>query len=31
MSNYTGDCAINFVFTTETTAADLESAIIAMV
>ena len=27
---YTGDCAINFVFTTETTAADLESAIIAI-
>jgi hypothetical protein len=27
---YGGDCAINFVFTTETTAADLESAIIAI-
>jgi hypothetical protein len=27
---YAGDCAINFVFTTETTAADLESAIIAI-
>ena len=27
---YSGDCAISFVFTTETTAADLESAIIAI-
>jgi hypothetical protein len=27
---YSGDCAINFVFTTSTTAADLESAIISM-
>jgi hypothetical protein len=27
---YTGDCAITFVFTTSTTAADLESAIIAI-
>ena len=27
---YSGDCAINFVFTTETTAADLKSAIIAI-
>ena len=28
---YAGDCAINLVLTTETTAADLESAIIATV
>ena len=27
---YSGDCAISFVFSTETTAADLESAIIAI-
>lgn len=27
---YGGDCAISFVFTTSTTAADLESAIISM-
>jgi hypothetical protein len=27
---YAGDCAITFVFTTSTTAADLESAIIAI-
>jgi hypothetical protein len=29
-SVYTGDCAVGFVFTNATTAADLESAIIAI-
>ena len=27
---YSGDCAINFVFTTSTTASDLQSAIVAI-